>query len=602
MNVSARTTRREENKNLSEYVIKSTLGSLLASKDNNFREAIRSNIEKRVKETSKGVLRLSLALTLMIRDIIATKQDPLDVELPNFLTSKNDTFGIQLMVGIKRALKPIKEIEEFLSRRDSILPDVPDRLLGDSNTLTYAVAQYMTNYRTYLETTFEKKQKAYIDLWSFNNNYTRIGESGTIRCLINGWKHITNYVADLKLSAFIDNQRELLKLNSKNFVSSLWIKKNYESIIVYYSIISTYMISMGHKGVLIAPLCNTKRYFIQIDNRIFEAMLKELTSKKAEDFESNKDFYWNTVFNTSQHLTTKQRGSCNFTYCIQTDGVAACIHYRRPKLEITRDPYEPFNKDSTDRVIGQDPGRTTLFSGAELINKTWKKHKLSKRQYYHDSGIFKAGKDSIKWALPIQSILDQMSRTDTKSDINSVIEYITIVKTNFNKLWQCLFAKKWAKNKLKLYSGKKRTYDKFFNSLKDKSGRRVVVAYGDAGFAPNARKELSAPTTSLLKETKKHFDVVMIDEFRTTQIQYRTGVRLSKVNTSPRKSVRGLLWCRSTIGSGFIDRDFNASKNMILCYNMHPHRPPKMDRSDEALPEPCAKYIKSRQRERGDYL
>ena len=57
------------------------------------------------------------------------------------------------------------------------------------------------------------------------------------------------------------------------------------------------------------------------------------------------------------------------------------------------------------------------------------------------------------------------------------------------------------------------------------------------------------------------------------------------------RTVRGLLWCCSTNGSKFVDRDFNASKNMVKCYHAYPNRPEGMDRDLEAQEEPKPKYI-----------
>jgi hypothetical protein len=105
-----------------------------------------------------------------------------------------------------------------------------------------------------------------------------------------------------------------------------------------------------------------------------------------------------------------------------------------------------------------------------------------------------------------------------------------------------------------------------------------------------------SPTTRVLKETRKHFKVVMIDEFRTTQVHYETNLRLSKVIESDKNGnknqVRGLLWCDSTIGSKFyVDRDFNPGKQMLKCYFSYPIRPKSLRRDTETQPVPSPKYI-----------
>ena len=164
---SAKTKRTDANKDVSEYVIKSSLGSILKKDLKKCDiDKLRNNIDRRVKEVSKGYLRLSFAMNLMIRDIIASKKNPLEVRLPIFLSKKDDTFANHLMLGIEKARAIDPEVKKFLNRRNSILPNVPERIIGDCNSLTYASSQYLTNFKTYLQETFDKKQDSFLRLWT----------------------------------------------------------------------------------------------------------------------------------------------------------------------------------------------------------------------------------------------------------------------------------------------------------------------------------------------------------------------------------------------------------------------------------------------------
>jgi len=461
--------------------------------------------------------------------------------------------------------------------------------------MTRAVEQYLTNFRTYISTTFAKKQTSFLYTWCQRHN--KIKDLNTIRHLINGWVDGKSYNMSPKTVDMINFHRKLLRLKQGEYVCDRWVKNNYERIIVYYHVLSMYLIKHGQKGILTAPMNKIKMSFIHIDNRVFYSLLNKMSDDKISlsDFEEDKDIYWNSIFDTSKFLTKNQKQICNFSYCVQTDGVSLCIHYRRPKKDIIdkKDSYIP-NKNSTDRIIGQDPGRCIIFSGSEqLENGTWKKYILTKRKFYQESGINDCNKDSRRWNKNVKSINDSLSLTNTRSTIGNFIKYTKIIKSNWKSLWKEYSDKKWAKNRLKLYSGKKRVYDKFFNSLKDKSGRKIIIAYGDAGFKSSSKHELSAPTTKVLSTAKKHFKVVMIDEFKTTQVHYETGIRLSKIiniTDDVKKSVRGLLWCRSTIGSKFVSRDLNASKNMVKCYDAYPERPIGLRRDEPTQDAPKAKY------------
>jgi hypothetical protein len=91
--------------------------------------------------------------------------------------------------------------------------------------------------------------------------------------------------------------------------------------------------------------------------------------------------------------------------------------------------------------------------------------------------------------------------------------------------------------------------------------------------------------TELEKQCKKWYKIVKVDEFRTTKLHYGTGILLGKVYEKQDESikmVRGLLWYtnKTTKESKFINRDTNASKNILKCYRMYPERPSGMSRKD----------------------
>jgi hypothetical protein len=248
----------------------------------------------------------------------------------------------------------------------------------------------------------------------------------------------------------------------------------------------------------------------------------------------------------------------------------------------TKDSYDKENY----RVIGNDPGRVNLFYGAEkLQDNTYKYYKLSKKQLYHESGIFKANKKSEKWNKKIQKIIELLSFTD-KKDISKkeFLKYTNCILENYDTLWSHFLQKKWSRQRLRLYSGKQKCYSKFFNSLKDSSEKKLVVAYGDAGFASTCKNEVAAPTTKIKTECMKRFKTVLIDEFRTSKIHSKTDTLLLKVKTEDKKEVRGLLWCDSTIGSKFVNRDKNAAENMERIFESE-SRPLIMTRQGDKFPD-----------------
>jgi len=146
------------------------------------------------------------------------------------------------------------------------------------------------------------------------------------------------------------------------------------------------------------------------------------------------------------------------------------------------------------------------------------------------------------------------------------------------RLWKEYLKKRWRRQRFRLYGGKKRIFAKFLNTLGPSDD--VVLAFGAAKFAPGGKGEVSVPTTRAFKECNFRFDIEVVDEFRTSKINYRDDQILDLVATQSIKDakmsqIRGLLWCRSTDNTNqqkgkFIDRDINAALNIRRCISNRP--------------------------------
>jgi hypothetical protein len=126
--------------------------------------------------------------------------------------------------------------------------------------------------------------------------------------------------------------------------------------------------------------------------------------------------------------------------------------------------------------------------------------------------------------------------------------------------------------------GKKRAVANYFNRLenvvKEKYEKksplpRLKVAYGSARFAPGGYGRMSTPTTSVFRACQHRFPTAVVDEFRST-IMHSAGRGALKLvySQAMRKTVRGLLWWNHTspLGKHFVNRDFNAAKNISRCF------------------------------------
>lgn len=618
--LSSRTERRKEAVKFNTYIIKCGFDKSL-NVDVIYKDIIVKNINQRVQQISKGIHKLSILMNIFIRECLEKTTNPLNVNIPSFLTDKDTTFARQMMIGsddFEKNRKPNPVLLDFLTRNEHLIKSHPfKRFQGDSNSITRACETYLTNYRTYITEVFENKQKAYLYLWCNTNDieprFVRV-----LRYLINGWEiddkekeMLLVHVKYHKISRLIDFQRKLLKLESKHDkVEKSWIKKNYETVIVYYSVLSRYFKKHDKKQILLTPICKIKAMFIHIDTDVLNGILNEtnIGKFKVADIRTAKNEHFNRLFKIDKLINTSQIAKgFHFTGTVMTDGTALNVIFNRPKLKPSKET-ELNRNDPNIRIIANDPGRTTLFCGIEYLeDETVKQYSLTRKHFYTVSGAKKATQNVNRWHDEnLRHVINQMSQTNSRSTkLDEFLQYVKTIKDNYNALWNEGLKKRYSRQRLNLYSGKKKVYDEFFSNLKSPSDTRtVVVAYGDAGFASASKYELSAPTKTLEKQCARWFKIVKVDEFRTTQLHHQTNEILSKVteikqneNQKQIRTVRGLLWYRKTNNvSKFIDRDLNAAKNILRCYRMFPERPHGMNRNDPKQEIPKAHYIYSKQK------
>ena len=195
-----------------------------------------------------------------------------------------------------------------------------------------------------------------------------------------------------------------------------------------------------------------------------------------------------------------------------------------------------------------------------------------------------ASDNTKKWTTGIQEAVQQLSEASPKClTLIEFMRYIEVVLRVKDALWTEYMKPRWARQRLRLYGGKKRAFATFFNRIQKDSpkGKEVVVAYGSAKFVPGGKGEVSAPTGRAYNECKYRFKTLYVDEFRTSRIYYQDGETLldavGKFKGYKKIPVRGLLWCPSTnqFASKLVNRDLNAALNIRRCLT---DRPPSMTR------------------------
>jgi hypothetical protein len=272
-----------------------------------------------------------------------------------------------------------------------------------------------------------------------------------------------------------------------------------------------------------------------------------------------------------------------FTYNIETDGLAASVHFQQPKRKLKQSPiYKEVDKTKVD-VWACDPGRTNIFF---MVRKTEDNSydflKLTRNQYYKESGITKAKKKSEMWQSDIKHT-DLSSFSPKGLNIINFKLFLSNYMRQWETLWQEYSSDKWSLQRMRLYGGKKRVFANFFNKMESKSPKKkIIVCYGASKFNPTAKNEVAVPTSRAYKECACRFPTSLVDEFRTSKISCEDSETILQkvVRKDTGKTVRGLLWYSSTIESKnkFVNRDRNAAINILNCFTL-PTRPPMLCRS-----------------------
>ena len=565
-----------------ETVVKVSIGSLIKKNVPRLtKEEICYEIEERVRQFSIKSHNAFLALNLIIRECYEQGND-----VPPFWDT---TFLRQLHLGTEAAQIPFKEITKLFQDNPLLRPS-KDRCIGDRNIYSSGAIMMSTNIKNHLVTNFERILKVYIyDVYQCNEDQGVVTMSK-----IYGWKskRVLTIEDSVEVDLLVQDVREILDLEDSDKLGKKWFKTedNLYKMLDFFVHVNRWIQDDDKKKFQILPMSKINIKSINLDTYSMEGVFKSI---------GIDNFEWDKYFNTEKVNVAKT----TFTRTITTNGVTADVHFWSPKKEVdaSSDPSissQPAIDLEGKRVISNDPGRTNIYYMAEETSPgTFKFYVLTRKAYYHESGINKANRNSANWNKKVKKELEMLSLESKKSlDVAVFKMYLNTVCKTRDAMWNEYSRKKWRQQQFRLYGGKKRVFANFFNKIG--INKNTVFAYGAAKFSPTGKNELSVPTARAYKECAYRAPVMLIDEFRTSKAYWKTGKVLKTVairaNNGKLKAVRCLLWCGSTI-CGFVNRDKNAAINILRCATLS-KRPTILNRSlaKEKLVQSVGKVIKNK--------
>ena len=581
-----------------ETVVKCSLNGLILQNQ----ELVHRAIDSRVQACSRRTFAASLAFNYMVREWFHNQEDLANVVVPDFF---EQTFQRQLLLGVARAVDPIPSISSFLANHPEFVLTI-ERHSADRNIYSAAAKHLVTGVKNHLILNFDRVLKKYL--------YNSLEKEEAIAALYQffGWKQKAlpkekpakrkSKLSDdekaqkeaeemlkraeeseerkRRIDQVVNNVRTVLSLPEGTLVGKAWFKKDdsLKSILRMFVMVNRFVEQKKQqdpnlKNFSILPVCGLRPHFITIDTHSLFGVMEdaELVSGKQSVFLEQGPLQWSTFLK----IAKVQGKDKTFTGTIDTDGVSVCLHFTRPKKQAKGEEKQHIGK----RVLGVDPGRTNiLFVVEEIAPNKFKHYRLTRNQYYNESGVITARKHTEHWHNNISNELKLLSTVSTKSaSLESFQAFLQVVFQVKEAMWKEYFKKHWMQQRLRLYGGKKRVFSKFLNKI-DSSNEKTVLAFGSAKFAPGGKNEVSVPTTRAFKECSYRFPIVLIDEFRTSKIHWRYDTLLDQVakknDSGSLEAVRGLLWCSSTIQNNnkFVNRDLNAAINIRRCAIL-PNRP-----------------------------
>lgn len=578
---SDRSEKLKRRKATVETVVKA---SLLKHLRGDSKQAVRDAIQARAKAFSQRYYLASIALSGMLKECFNGAVDAeavAGVALPD-LTCQS--FYRQLMLGVENARMPNPFVQAYYQAHTQLAAKLPkERHQGDRNIYSAGAKKYMTNFRNHYVVNFKTRLSKFLRAFQDANGLTDEQRTWMLfrTC---GWPVPTDLEDVPQLPAMqleVDAHRRILGLAQGASVTPRWLDSNdnLHRLVRHGVHVSRFLEQAGLPTFNLVPIARRGAHFITIDTSVLFGLLKELEVVQCNEqtFESLADEQWSASF-----AINKLRGAGReFTHTVDTDGTSICVHFRRDKqagedvpvvaaAPRTRSPLA----DSLDdyNVLGNDPGRSNIYYFAvEYSSGETNSWKLTRKQYYVESGIIKARQQAMTFQLPLQQALQQLSEVSSKG--TSVVahqRFLDTVLELHDQLWAEYLKPRWANQRLRLYGGKKRVFASFLNRVERQAmagdGKPLVVAYGAAKFAPGGRGELAVPTSRAYKECLARFRTVLVDEFRSTMVNAFDGSVMKQV-WSRRKgaAVRGLMWCGSTNNGKFVNRDLNAALNIRRC-------------------------------------
>ena len=574
-----------------EKVVKCKFKTILRHDNPNLDLDLETAVENAVQIVSVMSHKASLLLNDVLLDYMSAGRElPLENEKKLFFTT--DSFIKTILNAGLVNMRPVKSDirmdvkshlahiwnerwEPYMRPVINALPDTPSL----SQAMSYAAKTYATAFKNSLTgSAFESRQKRWIRFWCISNDIDPKLSAYAIRAWINNWNSRPVGPLDKSITEFVDSQRQLLGMAPTDVLSDKLLASRPHIVLTYYFHCLKFLEGFQDARLFtLAPLCSINRKFVTLDIHQLKRLVKppRTSGMRPKDAPPEPSIVSMERFFSVEKFQTR---TSKFANVIQTDGVAACVHYHDTRTVMDDAPRERQRelearaKESSVRVIALDPGRANIACTFEVDSHGKQHtHRLTRSHYYHASGIRAHRKKSKEWMdVEAPTHADASTHSPKTSSPDTFNAYIHWMFTSgfYNQMWALKLQRKWSNAKFELYGEKRRVLDAFFSQVTKPVDERkeTIIAYGAAKFSATGNGgELTVPTCSAFNACKRQFrsSILLVNEYNTSKICPECNACAFPILREGKSApIRGLRWCRSTKCRKFMDRDLMAAKNI----------------------------------------
>ena len=391
---------------------------------------------------------------------------------------------------------------------------------------------------------------------------------------------------DIKYHSFIQENRYKIVPKEINKSIHYDLKENPLKYLEFFVFMSKYLEDRNKKLFQVFPIRkNIILKHIDIDTKsIIE--LSNLTDKNIylSSIKEYQDELWNTYF-----CEIKDKKNYKFNNRIMTDGVSCSIcyidktHYgkKNVKKEKQKEEYIEFpyidevdfdklkNSYENENYVFVDPGKNNLLY---MMDKDNNFIKYTNKQRIRETERLKIQNQiqKIKEKKEIDKIENELSNYNSKTcDYNKFKEFVKKKEEINEKVF--IFYKELFLRRMKrrAYINTQRSESKLVNNIKTKFGDNPKFIYGNYNITKQQRNFISTPCIGLKRMLNKHFEILNLDEFRTSCLSYIKEEKVKNLKINRREIHPVLMLTQKNNGLGCISRDKNAVLNFKKIFDYY---------------------------------